>query len=53
MNILEPVVHIVDDDESIRTSLARLLWGFLGYAVKTHASGTNFATANWMAAAVV
>ncbi len=41
MNILEPVVHIVDDDESIRTSLARLLCA-LGYAVKTHASGNEF-----------
>ena len=37
----EPVIHIVDDDESIRTSLARLLRA-LGYAVKIYASGTEF-----------
>lgn len=35
------VVHIVDDEESVRNSLAFLL-GTAGFAVRTHASATAF-----------
>src|SRR5262245_54474113 len=40
----EPVVHIVDDDESMRTALKRLL-EHSGYAVKTYASAGDFLVA--------
>jgi FixJ family two-component response regulator len=36
-----PVVHVVDDDESMRTSLARLL-GDAGYAVMHYANAEEF-----------
>lgn len=37
----EIVVHIVDDEESVRTSLAFLL-DMAGFAVRTHASASEF-----------
>lgn len=37
----KPRIHIVDDDESMRTALARLL-AAAGYAVQTHASAGDF-----------
>jgi len=36
-----PIVHVVDDDELVRTALANLL-GAVGYEVRTYASGTEF-----------
>jgi two-component system response regulator FixJ len=39
------VVHIVDDEESVRNSLAFLL-GTAGFAVRTHASATAFLEAS-------
>lgn len=38
---LRAVVHVVDDDESVRDSLARLL-EFAGHQVRTHASAGDF-----------
>jgi FixJ family two-component response regulator len=35
------VVHVLDDDESLRTALARLL-GAMGYEVRTHATAASF-----------
>ena len=35
------IVHIVDDDEAVRNSLAFLL-GSAGFAVRTHASASAF-----------
>src|SRR6516225_9384657 len=40
----EAVIHVVDDDESMRTSLTRLLEG-AGYAVKAYASAGDFLVA--------
>lgn len=37
-------IHIVDDDDALRTALARLL-GAAGYAVATHASAASFQAA--------
>lgn len=39
-----PVVHVVDDDESFRLSIGRLLRA-AGYAFKTYVSGEEFLTA--------
>jgi len=36
-----PVVHVVDDDESLRTAITRLLRA-AGFAVHAHASATEF-----------
>jgi len=41
MSTVDVVVHIVDDEASVRTSLAFLL-GTSGFAVRTHESATNF-----------
>lgn len=41
MSKTDVVVHIVDDDEAVRTSLAFLLSG-AGFAVRVHASATEF-----------
>jgi FixJ family two-component response regulator len=38
---LEGIVHVVDDDASVRTALARLL-GAVGYEVKAHASAASY-----------
>jgi FixJ family two-component response regulator len=40
----DAVIHVVDDDESTRVSLTRLLEG-AGYAVKTYASAGDFLVA--------
>jgi FixJ family two-component response regulator len=40
-NAEAPVVHLVDDDASFRTAIARLL-GVCGYEVVPHASATEF-----------
>jgi len=37
----EGTVHVLDDDASVRTALARLL-GAVGYEVRTHASAASF-----------
>jgi FixJ family two-component response regulator len=39
------VIHVVEDDESTRTAMSRLLRA-AGYAVATHASATEFLGAN-------
>src|SRR4249920_491336 len=39
------VIHVVEDDESTRTAMLRLL-GSAGYTVQTHASATAFLEAN-------
>ena len=39
--LLRAVVHVVDDDESVRDSLGRLL-EFAGHQVRTHASAGDF-----------
>jgi FixJ family two-component response regulator len=39
-----PVVHVVDDDESVREALRRLL-GSLGFTVRLHASAGEFLAA--------
>ena len=36
-----PVIHIVDDDESVRSAMTRLLTA-AGYAVRTYASAGDF-----------
>lgn len=36
-----PAVHLVDDDESLRTAISRLL-GAAGYQVRTYASAADF-----------
>jgi two-component system response regulator FixJ len=41
MNNADVVVHIVDDEEAVRNSLAFLL-GSAGYAVRTHSSASAF-----------
>lgn len=41
MSSVDVVVHIVDDEESVRSSLAFLL-GTAGFAVRTHQSATAF-----------
>src|SRR6185436_3732930 len=41
MNPESPVIHVVDDDESFRTSMARMLRGF-GYRVTVYESGDHF-----------
>jgi two-component system response regulator FixJ len=41
MSSVDVIVHIVDDEESVRNSLAFLL-GAAGFAVRTHASATAF-----------
>ncbi len=41
MSSADIVVHIVDDEEAVRNSLAFLL-GAAGFAVRTHASATAF-----------
>ncbi len=41
MSSVDIVVHIVDDEEAVRTSLSFLL-GAAGFAVRTHASATAF-----------
>ncbi len=41
MNIADIVVHIVDDEEAVRSSLAFLLSG-AGFAVRMHESATDF-----------
>jgi FixJ family two-component response regulator len=38
---LAPIVHIIDDEESLRVALSRLL-GASGYRVKTHESADRF-----------
>lgn len=38
---LEGIVHVVDDDASVRTALARLL-AAVGYEVRTHASAASY-----------
>ena len=40
----EPMIHVVDDDDSMRTALKRLL-EHSGYAVKTYASAGDFLVA--------
>jgi DNA-binding response OmpR family regulator len=40
-NVLEPVIHVVDDDISFRTALTRLL-SCAGYAVKNYGSAGEF-----------
>jgi FixJ family two-component response regulator len=37
----DPVIHVIDDDESVRTAIARLLQAH-GYEVRTHASAGEF-----------
>jgi len=44
MNNLDVVVHIVDDEEAVRNSLAFLL-GSAGFAVRTHSSASAFLAA--------
>jgi two-component system response regulator FixJ len=44
MNNADVVVHIVDDEEAVRNSLAFLL-GSAGYAVRTHSSASAFLVA--------
>jgi len=41
MNTPAPVIHVVDDDESLRTALERLL-SEAGYAVKSYGSAGDF-----------
>jgi two-component system, LuxR family, response regulator FixJ len=41
MSSVDVVVHVVDDEEAVRNSLAFLL-GAAGYAVRTHASAAAF-----------
>jgi two-component system response regulator FixJ len=41
MNNVDIIVHVVDDEEAVRNSLAFLL-GTSGYAVRTHASAASF-----------
>ena len=41
MSSPSPVVHVVDDDELVRTALSNLL-SASGYEVRTHSSGTEF-----------
>ena len=41
MSSVEVVVHIVDDEETVRSSLAFLL-DMAGFAVRTHASAGEF-----------
>lgn len=41
MSSVDVIVHIVDDEESVRNSLAFLL-GAAGFAVRTHTSATAF-----------
>ncbi|MEQ1769528.1 MAG: response regulator FixJ [Devosia sp.] len=41
MSSTDVVVHVVDDEEAVRNSLAFLL-GTAGFAVRTHASATEF-----------
>ena len=41
MNTSDPVVHIVDDEEAVRNSLAFLLTS-AGFAVRVHQSATDF-----------
>ena len=41
MSSAGPIIHLVDDDVSIRTSLTRLL-GAMGFTVKTYASAEEF-----------
>ena len=43
---LAPVVHVVDDDASVRTALLRLL-GAAGYATRGYASAGEFLTGSW------
>jgi FixJ family two-component response regulator len=40
-NRLQGVIHVVDDDASVRTALARLL-GAVGYEVRTHDSPASY-----------
>ena len=41
MNSSSPIVHVVDDDDSVRTAVARLLRA-AGYEVRAHASAGDF-----------
>ncbi len=41
MNSTYPIVHVVDDDDSVRTAVARLLRAS-GYEVRAHASAGDF-----------
>ena len=41
MSSPSPIVHIVDDDEFVRTALGNLL-SAAGYEVRTYSSGTEF-----------
>jgi FixJ family two-component response regulator len=41
MSTFFPVVHLVDDGESMRTALARLRWA-TGHEVRTYASAREF-----------
>ena len=41
MNPATPIVHVVDDDESFRLAVGRLLRA-AGYRVQTYPSGTDF-----------
>ena len=41
MSSPSPVVHVVDDDEVVRTALSNLL-SAAGYEVRTYSSGTEF-----------
>ncbi len=42
---IKPVVHVIDDDESLRTALARLL-AAVGHGVRTYAGAGDFLL-NW------
>lgn len=47
MNELAPVVHVIEDDGSLRAALTRLL-RTAGFAVQGHASaGSFFSPATW------